>query len=132
MNGINISIIVLTCLLILNIPLSGQQNKEANVTLTTVSLPVATIAGLNSGLIDKDTLMKAESLACPGKNNKIISFTFFRLGGELRSKSDSLTVEMKKSIGDMRTGSKLIFSDITARTSDGRTISLSPIILKIK
>jgi hypothetical protein len=127
-----ISIILLSSLLITNTPVNGQTNSDSSVKLNAGILPVATIAGLNSGMIDKEKLMKAESLTCSEKNYKIISFTLLGFGGELKSKGDTLTQEMKRSFGEMRSGSKLIFSDITANTSEGKTISLSPIILKIK
>jgi len=95
-------------------------------------LPFATICSLNSGMIDKDTLMKADSLICSGKNYEIISFTMFGRGEELKSLSKFLTAGMKKCISEMRSGNKLSFFDIKARTPDGKISSLSPIILKLK
>jgi hypothetical protein len=132
MNKVFLSTIVLGYLLFINTTLNGQQNKDSIQTVDKNYLPIATICSRNSGMIDKDTLIKAESLICSEKNYEIISFTMFRISGELNSKSNFLTEEMKKCIGEMRSGNKLSFFDIKAKTPDGKTKSLSPIILKIK
>jgi hypothetical protein len=132
MNKVFISTILLGYLLFTNTTLNGQQNKDSIQTVDKNYLPIATICSRNSGMIERDTLIKAESLICSEKNYEIISFTMFRISGELKSKSNLLTEEMKKCIGEMRSGNKLSFFDIIAKTPDGNTKSLSPIILKIK
>jgi hypothetical protein len=119
-------------MLCLNTALNGQQNREIIPNDNKNSMPIATICGVYSGMIARDTLTKAESLICSEKNYEIISFTMFRISDELNSKSNLLSEEMKKCIGEMRSGSKLSFLDIKAKSPEGRVISLPPIILKIK
>ena len=132
MNKILIPLILASYMLCLNTTLNGQQNKEITQNAEKSDLPVATICGVYSGLIEKDTLMKADSLICSWNNYEIISFTMFRIADELNSNSNLLTEEMKKSIREMRSGHKISFFDIKAKSPDGKIISLSPIILKIK
>jgi hypothetical protein len=125
--------VILTCFtLCLSTLLSGRQNQEPIQNTGKNSVPEATICGVFSGTVEKDSLMKAGSLVCSGKNYEIVSFKMFRYADELKSTSNILTEEMKKCIIDMRSGSKLCFLDIIAKSHDGKVISLNPIILKIK
>ena len=132
MNKILISAVLSGFMLCLNILVNGQQNNDTLQNANKTNFPVATICGVYSGMIEKDTLIKAERLICSGKTFEIISFTMFNISNELRSAGSLLTMEMKKCLSDMRSGSKLMFLDIKAKSPDGKIKILPPIILKIK
>jgi hypothetical protein len=127
-----ISVIISGVLLCLSSILSGQQNQEVKQNTNKNISPEATICGVFSGIVEKDSIMKAGCLVCSGKDYEIVSFSMFRYADEIRSESNILTEEMRKCIIDMRSGSKLSFLDIMAKSPDGKIVSLNPIIIKIK
>jgi hypothetical protein len=116
----------------LNATLNAQQKTDTIQKANLGDLPYATICNVNGGKIALDILVKADSLICSNNNYKIISFTMIKIQGELLSNSNCLTTDMKKSIGQMKSGNKLFFNDIKAKSPVGKIVVLNPIILKIK
>jgi hypothetical protein len=103
---------------------------------TTQKAPVASVAGVTTGEIGKDALLKADSLICSEKNSIIVSYTLTvntnRDLIEKKGTNSLLTGEMKKIIDKLLPGNKIYFEDIKARFPDGSIRVLSPISLEIK
>ena len=55
--------------------MNAQQTTDTIQKTQQIQGPVATLAGVINGVIEKDTLLKADSLSCSEKNITIVSFT---------------------------------------------------------
>jgi len=123
-------------MLYLNTTLNAQQTTDTIQKTTQIQGPVATVAGIISGVISKDAILKADSLSCLEKNITIVSFTMtIYINGNLyeqNSTNNMLTAEMKKSINELESGNKLYFENIKAKFSDGSWRSMNAISLKIQ
>jgi gliding motility-associated protein GldM len=103
--------------------------------------PIATFGGKNTGTIPKNTAAAQTGVYASLPDfefdllYKITSFTVLytdsRGDFEQISNSNALTTQQKDLIGRLQRGKNLFIKDIKCLAPDGRTLDLSPIILKI-
>ncbi len=124
------------CMFCINTTLKAQQKADTTHKAKQMQQLAASIAGIGEGVISKDVLLKADSLVCTDKKTTIVSFTLtISANGnltEVQSKSNLLTSDMKRKIGEMVAGNKLYFENIKAKLPDGSIRTLSSINLKIQ
>ena len=113
--------------LVFNLPLTA--NKNAGIELE------ATIAGINSGAITKELLMKAGEIKCTDQKYKVISFTLSLVKNrdliELYGFGNKLNTLMKKVLLGVGPGHTMIVKDIIAKNDKGKKIRLPLIVLAL-
>jgi|WetSurMetagenome_2_1015567.scaffolds.fasta_scaffold22960_2 hypothetical protein len=123
-----------------NVTVYAGNKKIADKTFRarTIPVPVATFAGINSGVVSKEAVLKNQILETKfpdsdfTMNLEIVSFTMFTASGrELTAKGNALTDEMKSQLLLLTKGRALAFKDIKVRFPEGTIKDLNPIILKI-
>ena len=114
--------------------LTKANNNDNNINAKHDSV-YATIAGIRSGVIEKETLIKAGKLVCSDNDCKMVSFTFlYPMNGDIISisvKGDSLTDKVKNKINEMKFGDRIYIEDIIVIGTDGTQKKLTPMIFKI-
>ena len=115
-------------MMLFNFSLKAQQPCDTNLR--------AAIAGITSGIISKDVLLKNAELKCLNTNYEIISYilTFLKDGNisETAGEGNTFTEGMKKDIMELKSGNKLYIETIRAKRTDGKIIVLPPMNLKLK
>ena len=106
-----------------------------------VPAPIAVFAGKNTGTITKNTAAAQAGVFASMPDfefdlvYKVTGFTilYSEKGSdfEQQSRSSALTPDQKSLINRLTRGKNLIIKDIKCLAPDGRTLDLSPIILKI-
>lgn len=94
------------------------------------------IEGIHHGLIDKDKLLKNDSLFLTVNKMKIVSFSLYITNskeiGEFKSSSNVLTNEMKNAIRKAESGTILTFDDLKVVYDDHGVHQLGLMYLKLK
>ena len=109
-----------------------------------VPKPIATIAGMTEGKIDRDALVAAgaiipdlEDFDFENYYYEIVSYELESIvGGDLQStgtvRSNRFNDAVKNTIRGARRGQKLFFMNIQAKSPAGRAVTLNPINLEIQ
>jgi len=90
------------------------------------------INGISHGLIDKKELLNIDSLTLTDKELKVVSFTLFVAGQEMKSSSSLLTNEMKQTMERSEQGEFLSFENIKVVAKDGMVRKLASLSLRLK
>lgn len=94
------------------------------------------IKGAHNGYIEKDVLLKTDSLKLTGINYKIVSFTLSiannKVVYEQKIKNNHFTDENKEKFRLLNSGDKLYIEDIKATDPNGSERTLPSIILRIQ
>ena len=102
----------------------------------TTNEPEILIDGIHHSLIEKDKLLKIDSLFLTVNKMKIVSFTLYitSLGGsqEFKSSTNALTNDMKNAIKKTESGGILVFDDIRVMGEDKRVRQLGLKYIKLK
>ena len=100
------------------------------------NFPTIIFAGAKNRVINKDALLKADSLFCTMKEFKIVSFTMTVAKDtnlyEYKSTSNVVTAAMKKCINELVPGNKIYFEDIKVIVTDGTIRMLASVYFKIR
>ncbi len=99
--------------------------KHKNVTKLKVD-------GIRHGLVDKNELLKLDSLTFTTNVFKVLSFTLYVSDQKFKSSDSSLTDEMKQAIAKAASGQIIYFADIKAAYKDNAIRQLNPIRLKLQ
>ena len=114
--------------LVFNLPLTARINAGNELS--------ATIAGIGSGDITKEILLKSGEILCSDKKYKVVSFTIKFIKNkdliELYGFGNKLNTLMKKVIKGIRPGQQMIVKDINAKDWKGKTVKLPEIELYLK
>lgn len=123
------------------ISVNGKKIADKTFRVKTIPFPVAVFAGKNTGAVSKTEALKVETLEAKlldfawDINFKISSFSFLlsdESGDRMEfAKDNRITEKMKSLLANLQRGQTIAFKDIKATGPDGRTVALSPIILKI-
>ena len=126
---------------VLTISVNGKKVADKTFRVKTIPMPVAVFAGKNGGSVSKTEVMEVETLEAKlldfawDINFKISSFSFLlsdESGDRMEfAKDNRITEKMKSLLANLQRGQTIAFKDIKATGPDGRTVALSPIILKI-
>jgi gliding motility-associated protein GldM len=126
---------------VLTISVNGKKVADKTFRVKTIPMPVAVFAGKNAGSVSKTEVMEVETLEAKlldfawDINFKISSFSFLlsdESGDRMEfAKDNRITEKMKSLLANLQRGQTIAFKDIKATGPDGRTVALSPIILKI-
>jgi gliding motility-associated protein GldM len=126
---------------VLTISVNGKKVGDKTFRVKTIPMPVAVFAGKNAGSVSKTEALEVETLEVilPDfdweVNFKINSFSFLltdESGDRMEFANDNrITEKMKSLLTNLQRGQTIVFKDIKATGPDGRTLALSPIILKI-
>jgi len=90
------------------------------------------IDGIRHGLVDKNELLKLDSLTFTTNAFKVLSFTLYVGEQKLNSLNKNLTDEMKQAIEKAASGQIIYFTDIKAAYKDNAVRQLNPIRLKLQ
>lgn len=90
------------------------------------------IKGISHGLIDKMELSKIDSLVLSNTDIRIVSFTLFMAGQEMKSSGCTLTNEMKHAIQKGESGEFLVFDNIKVMGKDKAMRQLASVTLKLR
>jgi hypothetical protein len=128
MKKINSFFIFVSLFLIFNLSLTAQKPTSTELK--------AIIAGISSGDISKDLLLKTGEISCTDPNFKVISFTL-----SLSRKNDiidfsgngyHLSVQMKDAINGIDPNNKISIEKIIAKNEKGEEIHLPAMVLILK
>jgi len=90
------------------------------------------IQGSHNGLIEKEQLLKYDSLVLTMTKLKIVSFTLLLPGRSIKSSSNALTNDMKTAIKETPPGDILIFTEINVLTEENNIRQWVSISIKLK
>jgi hypothetical protein len=90
------------------------------------------ITGISHGLIDKKELSNIDSLTLTNKELRIVSFTLFMAGHEMKSAGCAFTNEMKDTIQKSQSGEFLVFDNIKVMDKDKAVRQLVSLTLKLQ
>ena len=90
------------------------------------------INGISHGLIDKKELSSIDSLTLVNKELRVVSFTLFMNGQEMKSSGSAFTNEMKHTIQKSQSGEFLVFDNIKVVDKDNEVRQLVSLTLKVK
>jgi len=90
------------------------------------------ISAMHHGLIEKEELLKIDSLVITGNKLRIISFTLFAEEKTIKSSSNILTNDMKIAIKETEPRSILIFTDIKIVGQDSIVWHGPSMVVKLK
>jgi gliding motility-associated protein GldM len=126
---------------VITISVNGKKVADKTFRVKTIPVPVAVFDGKNVGTVSKTDALKVEALEAVlpdfgwDISFKINSFSFLlsdESGDRMELAKDSrITDRMKSLMTPLQKGQTIYFKDIKATGPDGRTVALSPIILKI-
>lgn len=102
-----------------------ERLKHKNVTKLKVD-------GIRHGLVDKNELLKLDSLTFTTNEFKALSFTLYVGDQKFNSLNRNLTDEMKYAIEKAASGQIIYFADIQAVYKDNSIRYLNPVVLKLK
>ena len=129
-------LILFSVMLSFNTTLNAQQKTDTTKKTKQAYQPIALVAGMDSGVISKEILLKADSVTCTDKSLKIVHFTMTIMKNgsliEMNNSNNVFTSEMIKNINELTSGSKVFFENIQVKFFDGSTRVLNSIILKLK
>lgn len=90
------------------------------------------ISGIHEGLIEKEELLKIDTLVLTVDKFKIISFVLITPQKSFKSSGNAITNEMKSAINELAPGDILIFEDIDVLVPDNTMRRLQSIGVKLK
>ena len=91
-----------------------------------------TISGIHHGVIDRDSLLKVDSLPCSIEKFKITSFVLKVRKKTIRSNSNAFTKRMKRNIKKLRSGERIYINRVKANDPEKTVRLLNSGILIIK
>ena len=90
------------------------------------------ITGISHGLIDKKELLNIDSLTLSNKELRIVSFTLFMAGQEMKSSGCDFTKEMKHTIQKSQLGEFVVFDNIKVMDKNKAVRQLVSLTLKLR
>jgi gliding motility-associated protein GldM len=126
---------------VVTVLVNNKKAGEKTFRIKAIPMPVAVFAGKNTGTVNKSTAVNVDGLEVELRDFaldlkfEIKSFTFLMskdgFDYELKSEGNKFSAEMKALLADFQRGRAIVFKDIKAVGPDGKTMELSPVILKI-
>jgi hypothetical protein len=90
------------------------------------------ITGISHGLIDKKELASIDSLTLVNNELRVVSFTLFMAGQEIKSSGCAFTKEMKHTIQQSQSGEFIVFDNIKVAGKDNSVRQIASLTLKLK